>query len=88
MLPRSISRYISLQIILLVAIVMLVFIAMINLVYDWGNDDSVHYFMSLEAENYIEHNRPTESIPEWPAFLLAALLQSQHRTTAFRITHL
>ena len=61
MLPRSISRYISLQIILLVAIVMLVFIAMINLVYDWGNDDSVHYFMSLEAENYIEHNRPTES---------------------------
>lgn len=60
MLPRSISRYISLQIILLVSVVMLVFIGMINLVYDWGNDDSVHYFMTLEAENYIEHNRPTE----------------------------
>ncbi|WP_028865832.1 sensor histidine kinase [Psychromonas aquimarina] len=61
MLPRSISRYISLQIIVLVTVVMLVFIAMINLVYDWGTDDSVHYFMSMKAENYIQHKRPSES---------------------------
>jgi len=61
MLPRTISRYISLQITLLVSVVMLIFIGMINLVYDWGNDDSVHYFMTLEAEKHIEQNRPTDS---------------------------
>lgn len=60
MLPRSISRYISLQIILLISIIMLVFIGMINLVYDWGNDDSVHYFMSQEAESYIDQNLPAK----------------------------
>ncbi|WP_019612816.1 sensor histidine kinase [Psychromonas ossibalaenae] len=61
MQPRSIIRYISVQIMLLITIVMLVFIAMINLVYDWASDDSVHYFMSQEAENYIQHERPAES---------------------------
>lgn len=61
MLNRSISRYISLQIALLVSAILLVFYYMITVVYDWGIDDSVHYFMTLEAENYIEHGTPADS---------------------------
>ncbi|WP_239411547.1 HAMP domain-containing sensor histidine kinase [Photobacterium sp. OFAV2-7] len=44
---------------------------MITVVYDWGLDDSVHYFMTLEAENYIEHGTSAASnasIAVYPTF--------------------
>ena len=71
MLSRSISRYISLQIALLISVILLVFYYMITVVYDWGLDDSVHYFMTLEAESYIEHGNPAAnnaSIVVYPTF--------------------
>ncbi|OLQ81344.1 hypothetical protein BIT28_27475 [Photobacterium proteolyticum] len=71
MLSRSISRYISLQIALLISVILLVFYYMITVVYDWGLDDSVHYFMTLEAQSYIEHGNPAAnnaSIVVYPTF--------------------
>lgn len=49
----GIVRYISLNILLFIILLLVLYGFSINKVYEWGSDDMVHYFMSIEAENII-----------------------------------
>jgi len=47
---QGIARYVTIYVVIFMTILLLAFAYVLHLVYNWGSDDTVHYFMAVQAE--------------------------------------
>lgn len=63
---QGIARYIGIQASILVAVLAIIYSVTVVKVYDWGLDDSTHYFLSLEANHVKTQLGLTGKLPPEP----------------------
>ena len=74
----TIGRYIGIQVILLISLLVFVYSLSIDKVYQWGVYDTSHYYMSLEADSVWNSIQKTGDVPEVPNSHVQYYLSTSH----------
>jgi len=61
---RTVSKFIFINSSVLLIIVLAFYSYSLNLTYQWGNDDNIHYFLTLKAESYQASKRDDDLLDD------------------------